>query len=116
MKNDNNIGDYAFLIGIAIAVLEPLLNISKAVGEIQIYLVLAFLGVIVGLLKIHLKETKDFLIASIALVVAGTAGFNLLPIFGEQFIGPMLDNIGLFVAPASVIVAIKEIVYLGTHK
>jgi hypothetical protein len=71
-------------------------------------LILVVLGLIVGFINIGVKETHDFLVAVIALLLAGTAGLGNLPAIGT-YIGAILTNITTFVAPAAVIVALKAV-------
>ncbi|HDJ96498.1 MAG TPA: hypothetical protein ENG45_00300 [Candidatus Aenigmarchaeota archaeon] len=103
------IGEWAFLLGVLLAVIFGLYPIGYA------GLILVILGVIVGLLNISEKETTSFLIAAIALSLPGT-----ITKFGEiqygDVIVSILANIATFVAPAAVIVALKAIWELGIKK
>lgn len=101
MKNDQ-LGGWAFIIGLVIAILAGLINIAWAP------VILVILGLVVGFLNIGDKEVNSFLIASIALLVAGAAGLNTLPAVGT-FLESMLTNLVAFVGPAAVIVAIKAV-------
>lgn len=102
------IGGWAFILGLVIAILFGLIgyNPSWAIG------LLVVLGLIVGFLNITDKETVPFLVASIALLAAGSA--NL----GELWVNlnGLLGNISVFVAPAAIIVAIKAVYALGAKK
>lgn len=97
-------GHYAFLLGILLAVLMAFVTIPYAA------LILVVLGIIVGLLNITAKETVEFLVASMALVIAGIAagGFATIPLVG-RYIADILAGLVVLVAPAAVIVAIKAI-------
>lgn len=105
------IGEYAFLIGIVIAVLAGLL--LQTGGWVAVALVV--LGLIVGLLNITAKETIPFLVASIALLLARSAGLEKLPLVGT-YLGAIVDNIVVFVAPAAAIVALKTVFDLAKKK
>ncbi len=114
-KNNMNmekIGQWSFLIGIAIAVLFGIFGTAYA-GYVGIILII--LGLIVGILNISDREVYDFLIAAIALMLTGAAGLETLPQVGV-YIGPILRNIATFVAPAAVIVALKAVYELGKEK
>ena len=80
------IGEYAFLAGIAIAVLAGLVSgvtpTAIAAYAAPISMLLVVLGIVVGLLNISEKETTAFLVAAIALVTAGTASFAAIDIAG----------------------------------
>lgn len=105
------IGHWAFILGVIIAIVAGLLGTASE----WIALLLVVLGVIVGFLNISDKETHAFLVAAIALLVTGSAGLHTLPLVGV-YLGPILTNIATFVAPAVVIVALKEVYELGRKK
>jgi len=102
------VGEWAFLACIVIAILAGIASPANA----SVVAALVVLGVIVGLLNVSEKETTPFLVAAIALVVAGTAGFTALETLvtglGDIVTG-ILAYIGVFVAPAAVIVALKAV-------
>ena len=106
------IGQWAFLIGVAIAILVGIFGTTYIQWT---GLILILLGIIVGLLNISEREVYDFLIAAIALMLTGAAGLETLPQVGV-YIGPVLRNIATFVAPAAVIVALKAVYELGKEK
>ena len=114
MKN-KKMGEYAFLVGVVIAVLAGIASGSVAAYAGEITAVLVLLGVIVGLLNITEKETTPFLVAAIALVVAGTAGFSPIPAVGT-IIDSIVGMIALFVAPAAIIVALKAVYSLASGR
>ena len=101
------IGSYAFIVGIAIAVIASVITLDAAL----VTGALVAIGVIVGFINVTEKETRDFLLAAVSVVIvsyfAGT-GFEAIPV-----IGTMLKNITIgimtFVTPAVIIVALKQI-------
>lgn len=105
------IGEWLFLLSVVIAIIAGIAmpNDGTVVG------LLVLLGIIVGFLNITEKESINFMIASLALLVAGTASFSVLPMVGEM-IDHILNYIGAFVAPAAVIVALKMIYELARKK
>jgi hypothetical protein len=103
---DKKVGSYAFLIGIALAILSGI-----GISAPFVVPVLAILGLLVGLLNIAQKETVNFLVAAIALMVAG-ASVGAIPLLG-QMISRILVNIAIFVAPAAVVVALQDIYALA---
>lgn len=107
------IGEWAFLAGVAIALLLGLF-IGEAVGAWATTLIV--LGIMVGILNIAEKETTAYLVAAIALLVAGSAGLGSLPFTNLMNLSAMLGNIVLFVAPAAVIVAVKTVLTLGKKR
>ena len=107
------LGEWAFLAGVLLALLVGLF-MGQATGTMVTILIA--LGIIVGLLNIAEKETVPYLIASIALLVAGSAGLSGLPFANLINLEAMLGNIVLFVAPAAVIVALKTVITLGKKR
>jgi hypothetical protein len=120
------IGSYAFLagviiaviIGIILAVMPDLINADIA-GIVA--LVLVILGLIVGFLNIKDKHVTDFLIATIAVAAVGniTAG-GFMSMAGISVIGSLIGNIVsqivLVVAPAALVVGLKQIMALAKEQ
>jgi hypothetical protein len=111
---NQKIGEYAFLVGVAIATLGAIASWAGALAATQqgwMSAVLVVLGVVVGLLNITEKESQPFLLATVALLVAGTASFAALntaiPNLGS-FVDQIVANLSVFVAPAAVILAVKS--------
>jgi len=105
---DPRIGSYSFIVGVVVAILAGLGSLT---GDLPV-LILVLLGLIVGLLNIPVKKTTDFLVASVALIVAGTANISVIPMAGEILQGA-LANLTVFVAPAAIVVALKDIYALA---
>jgi hypothetical protein len=116
MGRDNSLGSWAFIIGVAIALLGGAFGGYAASYIPWITLLLVVLGLIVGFLNITAKEVNDFLIAAIALAsISGLANagnleaFNTaIPMFGTVLYSMVL-NIAAFVSPAALVVALKAI-------
>jgi len=103
---DKKLGSYAFLAGIALAILSGI-----GIKAPFVVPILAVLGLIVGFLNVSQKETVNFLVAAIALMVAG-ASVGSIPLLGNV-VSRILVNIAIFVAPAAVIVALQDIYALA---
>ncbi|MBI2652965.1 hypothetical protein HYX00_05865 [Candidatus Woesearchaeota archaeon] len=106
------IGEWAFIIGVLIAIAIGLFSNNlkgTSIGD-WLPLVLVVLGLIVGFLNITEKETTPFLIAAAALLVTGLVGETLttIPQIGGYLEG-IVKQIGVFVAPAAIVVALKSI-------
>ena len=109
------VGELAFLAVVVIAVLAGLLSATSA----WVTVLLVVLGLIVGFLNVSEKETTPFLIASIALIAAGTATFGTIDtvIAGlGTVIDSILNNIATFVVPAAVLVSLKAVWALASKK
>ena len=108
----SSIGSWSFIVGLIVAVLVGLF--AEASGLMVTILVI--LGLIVGFLNVTDKEVHGFLMASVALLLAGSAGglLSSIPAIGS-ILGNILNNFVVFVAPAAVVVAVKEIYNLAKN-
>ncbi|MBI2656166.1 hypothetical protein HYX03_00315 [Candidatus Woesearchaeota archaeon] len=109
MAEGRKMGEWAFIVGVLIAIVVSLFSVSDAVAG-WLVLLLVVLGLIVGLLNVTEKETTPFLIAAAALLITGTAGGSLaiIPVIGG-YLQDIVQNIAVFVAPAAIVVALKAI-------
>jgi len=101
-------GRWAWIIGICLAVVLGVVTTAAQSQVIQAILVI--LGVIVGIINVRGDEAKDFLFAASALLLAsyfGAAAFNLNIFNGS--IDAVMSALQFFVAPMTIIVAIKAI-------
>ena len=106
-------GHWAFLIGVLVAIIGGFL--MNRLGETAVFSALFALGVVVGLLNITLRETTDFLVATIALIMAGVVNLRLIPYVGA-LLQTILNNILVFVVPAAVIVALRAVWVLASRE
>ncbi len=109
MAEGNKMGEWAFIIGVLVAIVVSLFNVSGSVAG-WLVLLLVVLGLIVGLLNVTEKETTPFLIAAAALLITGTTGGSLaiIPVIGG-YLQDIVQNIAVFVTPAAIVVALKAI-------
>lgn len=103
------IGSWAFILGVVLAIVIALLG-SNVLGPAAAWVPMLFviLGVLVGILNVTDKEIHEFLLAVIALMVAGAVNWSVVPTIGVIF-GSIFQNITALMAPAAVIVAIKTV-------
>jgi hypothetical protein len=105
-------GHFAFVGGILIAIIAGLLQTTSTF----FVLLLLVLGIIVGFLNITAKEVTPFLVATIALIVGGSADFQVLNVLFDP-LGTVLTSlftfIKVFVAPAAIVVSLKSIIALA---
>ena len=106
------IGFIVFAAGLLIAVMGGIL--APASG--RIILALVVLGIIVGAINIITREMLALLVATVALIVVGTTGFEPL----DQLIsglGTTINEIvyylARFMAPAAVIAAVRTLLRVG---
>lgn len=116
---DQRVGAWAFLLGVIIAIIAGIVAVAVTATSAWVILVLVILGLIVGFMNIQDKQITAFLIAAIALMVLGATSGTVL---GElntliaglgSLINEILGNIAIFVAPAALVVALKEVINLS---
>lgn len=98
----NTIGKWVAIIGLLLAVLGSFIGIPFTAT------ILLILGLVVGFLGISKKEFSRLLVAGIGLLLVGTAGVDLLPFVGG-YITEILKNLVALVAPAVLVVSLKEV-------
>lgn len=113
MKKVGNLTNWVFKIGALISIVVGIgaaMAASYASNQ-WIPVVLVILGLIVGLMNITVKETTNFLVASIALLAFGVAGLStldtLIPKLGT-LLASSVQAFSFFIGAAAVIVALKE--------
>lgn len=107
---EGKMGQYAFIVGVILAVLAGLVSGAVASYEGIIVLVLVILGLVVGFLNVSEKEMTPFLVAAVALIVTGTASNSMavIPAVGT-YLQSIVQNIAVFVTPAALIVSLKAV-------
>ncbi len=105
-----SIGGIAFIIGLIVAVLAGFL-VNLGVATVVVLLIL---GLIIGLLNVTGSEATPFLIATIALMIAGSASLGVIPGVGS-YVTRALSAVVIFVAPAAIVVAVKQIYGLAKN-
>ena len=100
----NKISSYLFALGALIALVNGFVpNVIPSAG-----LLLVVIGLVVGFMNISAKETHNFLLATVALLAANTAGTDKIPMIG-MYLGPILTGFAAMVAPAALVVAVKAL-------
>ncbi|MFC2022942.1 hypothetical protein ACFLTL_02155 [Chloroflexota bacterium] len=106
------IGFITFAVGLLLALVGGI--VAPANGTI--ILVLVVLGIIVGALNIITREILALLVATVALIVVGTIGFDplndLITGLGTT-INEIVYYLARLMAPAAVIAAIRTLVRVG---
>ena len=104
-------GEYAYLVGLLVAVLAGVATAAGVGGSAVSWagLLVVILGIVVGLMNVDEKETMTFLVATIALVVAGSGQvFTALPAVGT-YLDQIVGFIALFAAPAAILTSVKAV-------
>ena len=117
---EKKIGHYAFLIGVLLAVLLGLASSQLGTAVAWITSLMVALGLIVGFLNVTGKETKEFLMVAVILVIVAALGNAAQNLGTVQYIGMYLSGIFsqimAFVIPATIVVALKDIWALGQNE
>ncbi|MCX6748426.1 MAG: hypothetical protein NT076_02375 [Candidatus Pacearchaeota archaeon] len=105
-KKGNLVGAWAFLIGVILAVIIGILQLSATEGVYAIILII--LGIIIGLLNVAGPESKEFLIAgAILVIVSGMGGQAYLSEI--PFVGEIIKALVVMFVPATIVVALKSV-------
>ncbi len=102
----HRIAHYTFFAGLLIAIVAGLFR--NLVSPEVLVTTLVILGFIVGLFNLTAKETMPFLMASVALMLAGIVNLSLIPYVGI-YLRSTLSNIVVFVVPGAIILGLKTI-------
>ncbi|MBR9683646.1 hypothetical protein GOV03_03845 [Candidatus Woesearchaeota archaeon] len=102
----HRVAHYAFFVGLVIAIVAGFFR--SYVGPEVLVTTLVILGTLVGLFNLTAKETTPFLLASVALMLAGIVNLGLIPYVG-LVLRSILSNIVVFVVPGAIIVGMKTI-------
>ena len=108
----HRLAHYTFFIGLLVAIVTGLF---RTLVEPQVIVTtLVILGFVVGLFNLTTKETLPFLMASVALMLAGIVNLGLIPGVGI-YLRSILSNIVVFVVPGAIIVGMKTIWKLASE-
>jgi len=100
---ENLVGKWVFLIGVVIALVVGLMDLSDS----RVTIALLIIGLIVGLFNVSGSETASFLMSGVVLIIASAFGgdvFSIVP----QIQGVFVALLAIF-TPATVIVAVKNV-------
>ena len=117
----SQVGKWAFLIGVVLAVITGIgTGLAQEWGTNPwLMLLLVVLGLVVGFVNITAKEVQGFLVAAVALLVAGTANLaevnTLVPSLGDILEG-IIKMVIYVVAPAALIVCLRAIYGFAAEK
>ena len=113
------IGQYSFIGGVIIAIVLGLFSANLGTAAVWLTSLLVLLGLVVGFLNVTGKETKEFMLVALVLVLVSYAAPGALGKlnFAQIPLGTYLDHIFgqimAFVVPATIVVALKDIWSLG---
>ena len=102
----HRVAHYAFFIGLLIAIVAGFFR--EVLSPEVLVTTLVILGFLVGLFNLTDKETTPFLVAAIALMLAGIVNLGLIPGVG-LYLRSILSNIVVFVVPGAILMGLKTI-------
>lgn len=102
----HRVAHYTFFVGLLVAIVAGLFR--QLIQPEVLVTTLVILGFIVGLFNLTTKETMPFLIAAVALMLAGIVNLGLIPGVG-LYLRSILSNIVVFVVPGAILVGLKAI-------
>ena len=113
---ENLIAAWAFVIGVALAILTGLFS-DYLIGTATnvVYVLLVLLGIVVGYLIVEDKESViTFLLASLSLVIVSGLGNNSLLFISNLshilgYLAKILASLLVMFIPATIIVALKAV-------
>jgi uncharacterized membrane protein len=108
------IASWAFLIGFFLAVGLGLFNALSS----AMIMVLAIIGIIVGLLNVTEREVTPFLMSGAVLIIASALGQGIMQavvLNNVHFASNVLDALLALFVPATIIVAVKHVFDLAKN-
>ena len=90
---EKKIGQYSFIVGVIIAVVLGLSIPALVEATPWLISLLIILGLIVGFLNVAGKETQEFLLVSVILVLLSYAGGAGTTLGGIMYVGAYLQGI-----------------------
>ena len=116
------VGELAFIVVVIVAIVAGLVTTKLDAAQLSwIRIALMILGVVVSLTTITEAEVSQFMMVSVALLVASTAAIFVLATItvaatAVTIVGGIVLNIMAFVAPAAIIPSLKAVYKLARKK
>ncbi len=113
----DKIGSHAFVLGVVLAVAIGIISVFVPNGLSVLLSILIILGLIVGFLNITDMEVREFLEISTMLVIVSYAGQGVsslsMVLWIGPYLGPVFNALMVFIVPATIVVALKEVWRIG---
>ncbi len=104
----DKIGIWSFYIGLVLAAIIAIFQAKNP--AVWATITIGLLGILVGCINVMDREVQRFLIAAIAFLISFVALSNLaMNIFNWTPIATFFNLLNVFIAPATAVVALKEI-------
>jgi hypothetical protein len=117
-KGSFKLGAWAFVIGLILAIIIAVWSgLSGTTTPPWAVILLAVLGIIVGLLNITGAEVQKFLVAAIAFLLSFSSLGTVLKALALGWVGvdTFFYLLAVFIAPAAAIVAIKALFVIAKN-
>lgn len=108
-------GPWAFLIGVILAVLLGLIDsmLSPNMQSAAIGIVI-IAGILIGLFNVTARESKNFLMAALAMVITAYAGSGVIQQVANtgllgRWLGDILGYLMILFVPTTIIVALRAV-------
>lgn len=113
-SKENLIGAYAFLIGVVLAIIIGLFSEPLQSSGGWIYTALIIIGLIVGFMNVSDKNSRTFLVASLAIVIVAALGSDPLKYialnnYAVKALSNILNSLLVMFVPATIIVSLKTV-------
>jgi hypothetical protein len=105
----SKVGFLAFILGFILAIVAGIISAHNGSQYTGVLITLIVLGVLIGLLNITAKEMTLFLLATVALIVAGNVFGPLTLLSLGKYLDSILGDVAALMAPAAVVVAVKAL-------
>ena len=108
-KSTNQIGSWAFTIGVVVALLLGLASSwFQPATQQWLAIALVVIGIIVGFLNVSGEETHQFLITAAILVFVSSQGASALELVWAP-LGDAFNSLMILFVPATIVVAVKAV-------
>ncbi|MFA5992177.1 MAG: hypothetical protein WC796_00545 [Candidatus Pacearchaeota archaeon] len=112
-SKENLLGAWGVLIGVILAVVIGVFQVTFSSESSWVYIILAVLGVIIGFASASMEgaNTSTFLLASTCLVIVSAMGYTTITLPKElmTLMGTILNALLTMFVPATIIVAVKTV-------
>ena len=111
-KTKNNLGSWAFLIGVVLAVILGVFMQDQMTNS-TVILILVVIGLVVGFLNVTAEESQSFLLSGAVLIIASSLGSSALS--NIAMLDSVMNALLMIFVPATIIVAIKNVFNLARN-
>lgn len=112
-SRENLLSAWALLVGVIMAIILAIFQITLSPRPDWIYILLAILGIIIGVASTttDTANSTTFLLATTCLVIVSSMGYSTVSLTEElrKIMGTILNALLTMFIPATIIVAVKTV-------